>query len=76
VAKEWILNMATNRWGLNKKNSVGPVALWIRECDPKSLAEWQKYYLTKLANFLREKGINLEPEKYITFLGQKTLCQD
>jgi hypothetical protein len=71
VTKEWILNMATNRWGLNKKNSVGPVALWIRECDPKSLAEWEKYYLTKLAAFLKEKGIKLEPEKYITFLGQK-----
>ncbi len=71
MTKEWILNMATNRWGLNKKNSVGPVALWIRECGPKSLAEWQKYYLTKLADFLKEKGINLEPEKYITFLGQK-----
>jgi len=71
VTKEWILNMATNRWGLNKKNSVGPVALWIRECDPKSLAEWEKYYLTKLATFLKEKGIELEPEKYITFLGQR-----
>ncbi len=28
MAKEWILNMATNRWGLNKKTSVGPVAQW------------------------------------------------
>ncbi len=26
MAKEWILNMATNRWGLNKKDSVGPVS--------------------------------------------------
>ncbi len=23
MAKEWILNMATNRWGLNKKNIAG-----------------------------------------------------
>jgi len=23
MAKEWILNMATNRWGLNKKDSEG-----------------------------------------------------
>ena len=63
--------MTTNRWGLNKKNSVGPVALWVRECAPKSISDWQKYYLTKLAGFLEEKGINLEPENYITFLGQK-----
>lgn len=27
--------------------------------------------MTKLAGFLEEKGINLEPENYITFLGQK-----
>ena len=63
--------MTTNRWGLNKKNSVGPVALWVRECAPKSISDWQKYYLTKLAGFLKEKGINLEPENNITFLGQK-----
>jgi len=30
MAKEWILNMATNRWKLNQKNSVGPVSEWIR----------------------------------------------
>jgi len=37
MAKEWILNMATNRWGLNKKDSVGPVSQWIRECGPKTI---------------------------------------
>jgi len=36
MAKEWILNMATNRWGLNKKSMVGPVAQWIREVSPKT----------------------------------------
>jgi len=29
MSKEWVLNMATNRWGLNKKSSVGPVSVWI-----------------------------------------------
>jgi hypothetical protein len=28
MAKEWILNMITNRWGLNKKDRVGPGVLW------------------------------------------------
>ena len=26
MAKEWILNIATNRWHLNRKESVGPVS--------------------------------------------------
>ncbi len=49
MAKEWILNMATNRWGLNKKNSVGPVSQWIRECGPKTIKEWEEFYLTLTA---------------------------
>ena len=40
MAKEWILNIATNRWGLNKKDSVGPVSQWIRECSPKTIEDW------------------------------------
>ncbi|MEM7818466.1 MAG: MjaI family restriction endonuclease, partial [Candidatus Aenigmatarchaeota archaeon] len=34
MGKEWILNIANSRWGLTKKNKVGPVAAWIRECSP------------------------------------------
>lgn len=26
MPKEWILNMSTNRWGLNKASKVGPVS--------------------------------------------------
>jgi len=40
MAKEWILNMATYRWGLNKKDSVGPVSSWIRECGPCRLPKY------------------------------------
>ncbi len=71
MAKEWILNIATNRWGLNKKESVGPVALWIRECDPKTIDDWESFYYKKLAEMLKEKGINLSPQEYIQNLGQK-----
>lgn len=71
MAKEWILNMATNRWGLNKKESVGPVSKWIRECDPKDIKEWEKYYYNKLKEFLEQKGINIDPEVYIKDLGKK-----
>ncbi|BAU23857.1 hypothetical protein THC_1492 [Caldimicrobium thiodismutans] len=71
MAKEWILNMATNRWGLNKKDSVGPVSKWIRECSPKKIEDWEKYYFNKLADFLKSKGISLSPKEYIDHLGKK-----
>ena len=71
MAKEWILNMATNRWGLNKKNSVGPVSQWIRECSPKTINEWEDFYYKNLANFLKNKGISLSPKEYIEDLGRK-----
>ena len=44
MAKEWILNQANMRWGLTKKNKVGPVSELIRKCSPKSLKEWEEYY--------------------------------
>ena len=65
MAKEWILNIATNRWGLNKKESVGPVSLWIRECNPKTKEEWKKYYYEKLDEMLKEKEIHLTPQEYL-----------
>lgn len=71
MAKEWILNMATNRWGLNKKNRVGPVSEWIRECSPRTRDEWKQFYYQKLSQFLTEKGIHLTPEEYIEDLGKK-----
>ncbi|OIN96449.1 MjaI family restriction endonuclease [Candidatus Desantisbacteria bacterium CG1_02_38_46] len=60
MAKEWILNQAMNRWGLNKKNSVGPVSDLIRKCTPKTLEDWKKYYFEKV-----------HPEEYLEELGKK-----
>ncbi len=37
MSKEWILNTAINRWGLQRKKVVGAVAEEIRKCSPKSL---------------------------------------
>lgn len=72
MSKGWILNMANGRWGLTKKNRVGPVSAWIRECSPKKVSDWEKFYFQKLKDFLRKKRINLEPEEYLISLG-KTL---
>ncbi|MEM3455491.1 MAG: MjaI family restriction endonuclease [Thermoproteota archaeon] len=71
MSKEWILNIGTNRWGLNKKDKVGPVAQWIRECSPKTIIDWQSCYFKKLSDFLKEKGMPLNPEDYLKDLGQK-----
>lgn len=71
MAKEWILNIATNRWGLNKTNNVGPVSLWIRECNPKTKEEWESFYYNKLLDMLKQRGLNLSPQEYIQNLGQK-----
>ncbi|GIX42788.1 MAG: hypothetical protein KatS3mg129_2521 [Leptospiraceae bacterium] len=71
MSKEWILNIATNRWGLNKKNNVGPVSEWIRECNPKNIKDWENYYFEKLGIFLSSKGLLVNPREYIQELGKK-----
>ncbi len=60
MAKEWVLNQAMNRWGLNKKRSVGPVSEFIRKCVPKKLEDWEVYYYE-----------NVYPEEYLDELGRK-----
>jgi len=44
MPKEWILNQANMRWGLTRKNKVGPVSELIRKCSPKAIEAWEEYY--------------------------------
>ena len=44
AAKEWVLNIAFNRWQFNRPKYVGKLAEAIRECAPKSLEDWERYY--------------------------------
>ena len=60
MAKEWILNSATNRFQLNFKRNVGATSEAIRKCAPKSLDEWRKYYYE-----------NVRSEEHIAELGRK-----
>ncbi|MCX8064702.1 MAG: MjaI family restriction endonuclease [Candidatus Hydrogenedentes bacterium] len=60
MPKEWILNIAINRWGLQKKNKVGAVSEEIRRCSPKTLEEWEKYYFQKI-----------HPKEYLEEIGKK-----
>ena len=60
MAKEWILNSATNRFQLNFKKNVGATSENIRKCNPKTLQEWQNYYFT-----------NVKSKEHIVELGRK-----
>lgn len=60
MAKEWILNSAMNRYQLNFKRNVGATSESIRECAPKSLDEWRKYYYA-----------NVRSESHIEELGRR-----
>lgn len=60
MAKEWILNSATDRFQLNFKRNVGPTSLSIRECHPRSVEEWEEYYFQ-----------NVYPREHLVQLGQK-----
>lgn len=42
--KEKVLNYACQTYQLSRPNKVGTVMALIRECQPKSLKEWQKWY--------------------------------
>ncbi|HBY57545.1 MAG TPA: MjaI family restriction endonuclease [Candidatus Atribacteria bacterium] len=60
MPKEWILNQANMRWGLTKKNRVGPVSELIRKCSPKSIKEWESYYFK-----------NVYPKQHLEELGRR-----
>jgi len=46
--KEWILNMAFNRWQLNRPRYVGKLSEAIRLCAPGSMEEWRDYYFSQV----------------------------
>jgi len=60
VAKEWILNSANMRWGLQRKKQVGAVSDEIRKCAPKTLEDWEKHYYK-----------NVYPKEHLIELGKK-----
>jgi len=60
MGKEWILNSANMRWGLNRKKQVGAVAEEIRKCSPNNKGDWEKYYYK-----------NVYPKSHLIELGKK-----
>jgi len=63
MAKEWILNSATNRFQLNFKRNVGATSEAIRQCAPKSLEEWQDYYFKNIRS--QEQIVELGKKLYV-----------
>jgi len=45
--KEKVLNYASNTYQLTRPNKVDAVMALIRECQPKALEEWEKFYFEK-----------------------------
>jgi len=45
--KEKVLNYACQTYQLSRPNKVGTVMALIRECQPKSIEEWEKWYFEK-----------------------------
>lgn len=45
--KEKVLNYACQTYQLSRPNKVGAVMALIRECQPKSISEWEKWYFEK-----------------------------
>lgn len=45
--KEKVLNYACQTYQLSRPNKVGTVMALIRECQPKSIEEWEKWYFDK-----------------------------
>ncbi|MEM0134570.1 MAG: MjaI family restriction endonuclease [Thermoplasmatales archaeon] len=60
MAKEWILNSATNRFQLNFSRNVGRVSEEIRKCSPRTLNDWETYYYS-----------NVYPKEHLVDLGRK-----
>jgi len=53
--KEKVLNYASNTYQLTRPSKVDAVMVLIRECQPKALDEWEKYYFEKAYTKKKDK---------------------
>lgn len=74
--KEKVLNYACQTYQLSRPNKVGAVMALIRECQPKTIDEWEKWYFekaftegkspVKITSMILKKNIK---EKFLLFLA-------
>lgn len=59
--KEKVLNYACQTYQLSRPNKVGTVMALIRECQPRTITEWEKWYFKKA--FTENKNpVKITPE--------------
>jgi hypothetical protein len=72
--KEWVLNIAFNRWQFNRPRYVGRLAEAIRSCAPKSLEEWERYYCEELPQRHVPRGwqmLGLNMQEHLQEVGRR-----
>lgn len=53
-SKEMVLNYANGKWGLTKTHTVGEVMALIRECQPRTFEEWERWYFQHASTKTKE----------------------
>ena len=67
--KEKVLNYATQTYQLSRPNKVGSVMALIRECQPKTIEEWEKWYFENA--FTEAKLKTKITKESLTELGER-----
>ncbi|MBI4822733.1 MAG: MjaI family restriction endonuclease [Nitrospirae bacterium] len=67
--KEKVLNYASHTYQLTRPKKVGAVMALIRECQPKTLKEWESFYFKKA--FTKNKTPIKVTKEILTELGQR-----
>jgi len=67
--KEKVLNYATQTYQLSRPNKVGAVMALIRECQPKTIEEWEKWYFENA--FTEAKSKTKITKESLTELGER-----
>lgn len=67
--KEKVLNYACQTYQLSRPNKVGAVMALIRECQPKTIDEWEKWYFKKA--FTESKNPIKITQEILTELGER-----
>jgi hypothetical protein len=67
--KEKVLNYTSNTYQLTRPNKVGEVMALIRECQPKALEEWEKFYFDKA--YTKSKNPTKVSQETLDELGER-----
>lgn len=72
-AKEKVLNYASNNYQLTRPNKVGTVMALIRECQPNTISEWEKFYFEKA--YTKSKEPVKVTKELLDELGERLHCK-